>query len=343
MNGAFFLIFACFWSAFILFLDCHAGQSLWKQFASRKYPFTTGQITHSQMTRRRGSKGRVIYGVDIFYRYAVKDHPYYGKRFRYNAQFSSGWTWAQQTVAEHPVGSQTQVFYNPQNPQDALLSPDVDGSDLMTVLFLMPFNIATLGFGTWGWSWLRERVFKPVAGGVRIIIEGPRTSIRLPEYAPMVWGMMAVGGLSLAAVLILGVASRSHPSLAVAAWGLAAVAAVGAGAYWWQWRKIHSGDDDLIIDDGAGTIELPETYGRKNRVTLTVSDIENLTVATITHRSSKGGVSYSYAPTLSLRGGGGAAGSQKLADWYDQMKAEAFADWLRQRLGLANVPAPRDD
>jgi hypothetical protein len=36
-----------------------------------------------------------------------------------------------------------------------------------------------------------------------------------------------------------------------------------------------------------------------------------------------------------------AAGGQKLADWSDKMKAEAFTDWLRQRLGLSNVACER--
>ena len=49
------------------------------------------------------------------------------------------------------------------------------------------------------------------------------------------------------------------------------------------------------------------------------------------HRGSKGGVSYTYAPTLRLRGIEPAC--QKIADWSDAMKANAFADWLRQKLG----------
>ena len=119
----------------------------------------------------------------------------------------------------------------------------------------------------------------------------------------MVWCMVAVGVVSVAAVFILGFASGFHPSLSAACVVLFGVAAAGAGAYWRQWRIIHSGDDDLILDEAAQIMELPETYGRTNRVTSAVSDIENLTLEVIEHRSSKGGVSYTYAPTLWLRGG----------------------------------------
>jgi hypothetical protein len=59
----------------------------------------------------------------------------------------------------------------------------------------------------------------------------------------------------------------------------------------------------------------------------------------IAHQGSKGGVSYTYAPTLWLRGG--LDGGQKLADWSDKMKAEAFTEWLRERLGLCKVLSDR--
>ena len=339
MNGVLLVIFTGFWSALVIFFDSHVGRDLWKQLACRSYPAVAGHITHSEVTRHRGSKGRTTYGVAIGYRYAVNDRFFDGSRFRYSASSSSDWAWAAKTVAEHPVGSQTEVFYNPQNPQDALLSPGVEGSDLMLVLLITPFNMVILGLWTWVGGWVRERVFKPLAGGVRIITEGPRTNIRLPEYAAIVWCMVAVGGLSFASIFVLGFASAFHPSLLAASWVLFGVAAAGAGAYGWQWRKIHSGADDLVLDEGAQTIVLPETYGRKNRVTLAFSEIKTLTLETIVHRSRKGGVSYTYAPTLWLESG--AAGGQKLADWSDKMKAGAFTDWLRQRLGLSDGPRER--
>jgi Protein of unknown function (DUF3592) len=336
MNGVLLFIFTCFCSAVVIFFDGHVGREIWNQFESRSYPATTAEITHSEVTRHRGSKGGTTYGVDIRYRYVVDDRSLEGTRFRYNADFTSDSTWAVKAVAEHPVGLQTRVYYNPQNPRDAVLATGLDGSDLMLVLFLTPFNLIMLGFWTWLGGLLRERIFKPVAGGVRIITEGPRTNIRLPQYAAMLWCMVAMGGLSFVSIFILGFASGFHPSLWLASVVLFVVAAAGAGAYWWQWRKIHSGDDDLILDEGTQTMELPETCGRENRVTVALSEVENLTVEVIMHQGSKGGTSYTYAPTLWLRGGG--AGGQKLADWSDKMKAEAFTDWLRQRLGISGVP-----
>ena len=340
MNGVFFVIFACFWSTCVVLFDVGIGRTLWNQFAYRNYPTTTGEITHSEVTQHRGSRGGTTYGVDIRYRYAVNDRAFEGKRFRYSAESSSDRAWAERAVEGHPVGSPAQVFYSPRNPQDTVLSPGVDGSDLILVLFLMPFNTVMLGMWTWLGGWLRERILRPVAGGVRIITEGPRTRIRLPEYAAMVWGMAAVGGVSFVSIFILGFASGFHPSLPAACAVLFGVAAAGAGAYWRQWRIIHSGDDDLILDEGAQTISLPETCGRKNRVSTTFAEIDNLTLEVIAHQGSKGGVSYTYAPMLWLRDR--ADSGEKLADWSDKMKAAAFTDWLRQRLGLSPVACERN-
>jgi hypothetical protein len=330
MSPVLLFVFACSWSIIVVVFDAQVGRMIWNQFASRNYQAATGRIIRSEVTQHRGSKGSISYHVNILYRYTVNDRSYEGTRFRYNANASSDYAWAATVVAGLPVGSQTQIFYNPQDIRDAVLSPGLNGSDLIMVMFLVPFNMVALGLWTWAGSWLRERIFKPLAGGVRIIVEESRTNIRLPEYSAMVWAMAATGGLAFVFTLILGLATRFRPSLLAAVGALFALAVAGLGVYWRQWKKIHSGDDDLIIDEATQTIELPETYRRKNRVRLTFSEIEDLTLQVIEHHNRKGGTSYTYAPTLWAQGGG--TRGFKLADWSDKMKAEAFTDWLRRRL-----------
>jgi hypothetical protein len=128
---------------------------------------------------------------------------------------------------------------------------------------------------------------------------------------------------------------------------IAAVYGAGFGVYWWQRRKINSGIDDLLLDEPSRSLELPLTFGRKARVAARVTDIKSLYVEKIEHRSNKGGISYTYAPTLYLAGTEPSA--QKLADWSDELKANEFAEWLRQKLGpnipatSAAVMAPADD
>ncbi len=92
----------------------------------------------------------------------------------------------------------------------------------------------------------------------------------------------------------------------------------------------------MLFNEASLSLELPLTFGRKARITACVADIESLCVEQIVHSSSKGGISYTYAPTLRLRGTDPAA--QKIADWSDQQKADEFTGWLRRRLG-AGTPA----
>jgi hypothetical protein len=177
---------------------------------------------------------------------------------------------------------------------------------------------------------LREWLFKPVAGGVKIIADGMQTRIRLPQISAGICGAIGLGGVSFASIFIGLLFSEGHPSFGFALIFLLLAIACGIGAYAWQWRKIQSGDDDLILNEASGVVELPKTYGRKQRITVNVSDIAWIMAETIEHRGSKGGVSYTYAPTLYSRG----AEKQKLADWGDKMKADAFSEWLQNKLGL---------
>lgn len=336
MNGAFLLIFASFWSTLVLLFDGMAGHNLWKQFESSHYPFTMGQITHSEMTINRGRKG-TSYGVNIQYRYEVNGHSYSGARFRYGTTTSDQGS-ALEAVNAHAVGSQTRVYFNPGNPEEAVLSPDVQGSDLMLLLFLMPFNMVMAGLWTAFGAWLRQMIFHPIAGGVKLIIDGPRTSIRLPQYGALLLGMVTAGLLSFISIFVVGFSTGFRPSLTVACLVLLLVIGAGVAAYLRQWSKIHSGEDDLVLDETSATITLPKTFGRKERVQINRGEIGQLSVETIEHRTSKG-TSYTYAPTIWMQT---SQGGQKLADWSERKRAEAFVEWLGQKLNLQGAASRTD-
>jgi hypothetical protein len=104
----------------------------------------------------------------------------------------------------------------------------------------------------------------------------------------------------------------------------------GLVVFLWRWSKTRLGRDDLMLNSTAGTLELPPTFGRKQRLTASIADVESLTVQEIVHHGSKGGTSYTYAPTLLLRGT--ERGQHKLAEWADELKASDFTDWLRGQL-----------
>ena len=331
MQGVILFLFTLFCSAIVLFFDGVFAHGIFKQFESRHYAPVAGQVTQSEVKFYRESKGGRGYKALINYRYQVGGQTFNGARLRYTSE-PSGLVFANGMVAAHPNGATVDVFYNPNNPGDALLMPGIKGSDFMMVLFLTPFHAIMFGFWVWLGDWLRERIFRPLAGGVKIISDGTVTRVRLPRFVAAGSGLATTGALGFVSVFALGLSTNMQPSLGLVFAVIAAIYLAGAGVYLWARRKISLGVDDLIINTARRTLDLPQTHGRKRRVTADVADIESLTVEKIAHTSSKGGVSYTYAPTVRLRGT--EAGDQKLADWSDQVKAADFTDWLRKQLGL---------
>ncbi len=332
MNATFLTIFTVFWSSLVLTFDGFIIHNLFKQIESSHYQFVTGTVTHSEVRVHHGSKGGTSYVPVIQYRYEVAGQAFTGARLRYNSISFSSQAAARRMVDEHHASSTVQVFYNPENPEDSLLFTGIEGSDFMMILFLTPFNAVMLGLLIWIYGWLRERVFHPAAGGMKIITDGMYTRVRLPQYGAVIWWLGTTGGLGFAAIFVVGLSTQMRPSIAVILATIAVVYLAGVGVFLWQWMKIRSGIDDLVINEGTRSLDLPETFGRTERVTVNIADIESLTVDQIEHRSNKGGISYTYAPTLRMRGNE-SAGS-KLADWSDKLKADDFAEWLRKKLGL---------
>ncbi len=331
MQYAFLSIFALVWSIMTLAIDGSTARNSFQQYQSCHYAVTTGKITRSEVKSHSGRKGGTTYEAVINYSFKLGGQTYAGQRLRYNKGMQTGSSSASDIVAEHPMGAMVPVYYNPENPQDSLLFPGIDGSDFFLLLFLTPFNAVMLGFWIWIGGWLRQRLFRPAAGGVKIIASGMRTRVRLPQYRAAAWGLATTGGLGFISVFIVGFSSKTQPSLGFVLTAIGIVYLTGVGVYLWHWQKIHSGIDDLVINQAARTLDLPQTYGRKQLLTVNIADIKSLTVEKLVHRNSKGGTSYTYAPTLHVRGHN--PGDQKLADWSGQVRANDFTDWLRKQLG----------
>jgi hypothetical protein len=330
MQGAFLVIFTLLWTAGVMFFNGFAARNIAKQYKSGSYPMAAGTVTHSEVQSHRGSKGGTSYTAVINYRFLVGEQAFAGSRLRYNV-ISGGWSQANSLVAAHPTGAAVDVFYDPANPQEALLYPGISGADFMTVLFLTPFNALMLGFWIGAGAWLRERLARPVAGGVKIMTDGIYTRVRLPRFGPVGWALVTTGGLGFASIFIVGFGTQMQPSVALVLTVISTIYLAGVAVGFWHWQKLQTGVDDLVINAAGGSLELPQTFGRKERLTVSFADIEDFSVAQIVHRSSKGGITYTYAPTLRLRGP--QAGEQKLAEWSDKVKADDFAAWLRPQLG----------
>lgn len=312
-------------SGIVLIPDAQLGKILWQQFESRNYPSTTGRITQSEVRRWKTTKGDTVTEADIQYHYEVNGQAFDGTRLRYSV--GSGQMWVTQIVSQHPAGSETQVYFNPKEPTDSLLSPGLDGLDIFCVLFLMPIHMLGLAFLAAVIS--MRRWFKPVAGGIKIIADGNQTRIRFPHASPVFFAALAAFLASGVSIFLVGGSLFFFRAIWIASVFLFLSIASGIAVYVWRWQKIRS-SGDLIINEASGFIDLPETCGRKERMKVYISDIAGIAVEAIEDRNRKGAVSYRYEPTLQLRN----AEKQIIAGWPGKTQADAFSEWLGKKLGL---------
>jgi hypothetical protein len=143
------------------------GRELWRQHQAESFPHVQGLVRTSETTTTRGSKGRINYHPYIAYRYSVDGTNYAGCRYRYDACPNDQES-VNEIVAAHPAGSPVDVYYNPQDPLDAVLSTTVVAQDVAPPFIFTPASLLIL------WSLIitikqSDSGKPPVAGGVKII------------------------------------------------------------------------------------------------------------------------------------------------------------------------------
>lgn len=335
MKGHYFLVlFGVFWTAIVGSMDAMFLDGIVRQALATDYPSVRGRVTHSEVTSHRGSKGGRIYRVKIEYGYRVGERDLQGQRFRYREVGSSDSQWAKAAVAAYPVGGETRVFYNPKDPADSLLSPGVDGGDLMVLLFMSPFNVIMLGLWATGGSLLWHGWRKTPGGGVPIRVTRWQTRVCLAEYGPLSVAAVALGYSSFFSLFVVAFGLGGfHPRLSVILVVWAVVLGIAATAGIWQWGRIRTGRYDLVFDEPGGWIEVPALDKRSSRRRVPTDKIARVEVETVVTRTSKGGTSRSYIPLLHFQPGYG--DSVRLRSFVLETRAEAFAEWLRQKVGLS--------
>lgn len=339
--GLFLALFGAFWTAIVGTFDVFIGHALVRQSLARQYPTVVGRVTRSEVTRHSGSKGSSTYGARIEYTYRVGSQEYAGKRVRYGEFNSSDSRWAHATVAAHPVGKEIPVYYTPEDPGDALLMPGVEGSDLMLLLFLTPFNAIMLGVWSAGASALWHRWRNQPALAARVRITRGQRRICLVEHSPITTGAMALGLGAFLGVFVVGFGLGGfHPRLPVIQAVWAVILGIGVTAAFWQWLRIRSGRYDLVVDTGAGWIELPRANDQGPRRRIPLDAVQRLDVEAVRERTSKGGFTIRYWPVVYVQPGHGER--IRLKQFHTESQAQAFADWLGHTLRLRSNSGGRE-
>lgn len=114
-----------------------------KMAAVSQWPSTLGTILMSTLESRRSSDngGYTSYPV-VQYSYRIGEQIYQGRKIAPGLEV--GGTGAGKVVARYPAGAQVMVFYNPQNPSDAVLETKAPAQWVMW-LVLVVMNLMLCG------------------------------------------------------------------------------------------------------------------------------------------------------------------------------------------------------
>lgn len=110
--------------------------------AVSQWPSTMGTVSTSYLERRSSTEGGYTNYPVVHYSYQVGGWGYQGTKLAPGPDV--GGTGAGKVVARYPAGAQVMVFYNPQNPSDAVLETKAPAQWILW-LILIVFDVALCG------------------------------------------------------------------------------------------------------------------------------------------------------------------------------------------------------
>ncbi|MDQ2692644.1 MAG: DUF3592 domain-containing protein [Chloroflexota bacterium] len=106
---------------------------------------TLGTVTESRIQMRSNSEGgRTSYPL-VRYTYQVMERSYQSQKVV--PGMDVGGSGAQKVVARYPVGAQVMVYYNPEDPSEALLERGMPGHIKWLWIILAILNVFLCGLG----------------------------------------------------------------------------------------------------------------------------------------------------------------------------------------------------
>jgi hypothetical protein len=103
--------------------------------AVSQWPSTMGMVNNSYLERRSSSEGGSTNYPVVQYSYQVGGQAHHGAKIAPGPEV--GGTGAGKVVMRYPTGAQVMVFYNPQNPSDAVLETKAPAQWIMWLLLVI--------------------------------------------------------------------------------------------------------------------------------------------------------------------------------------------------------------
>jgi hypothetical protein len=270
------ILFGIGWSAITLSFDVFNAVGIHRQLLTWHYQQTTGVVLTSKVTETESHDehgSTITYGVDIRYRYHVGGKTLESGRYRFAAGSSSD-NWARTVVNEHPVGSKITVYYDPAQPQEAVLMQGVQPSDLFMTQFLFPFNMVMLGCWAFGIRTLWRRLRPPAHPGRRIIERGSQTRLR-GGYVGCIGAGLATAGLAafIGIFVIAFGAGGFHPTWEAIRISWTCIAIAGLAGIFLRAVYVATGRGDWVLDDAAGQFRMTLQPGTNGRQTMPLANL----------------------------------------------------------------------
>lgn len=137
-----------------LILLAIGARQLYQGEQSKDWPTVQGKIAVAELGKRvdRDSDNSTVsttYSADISYDYIVDDVAYVNGDLHFGSVSSSDPSYARRLLQRYPVGKVVTVYYNPAQPQQAVLEPGIAGVTWILPAIGLIFAVVGTGF-TWG-------------------------------------------------------------------------------------------------------------------------------------------------------------------------------------------------
>ncbi len=327
------VLIAIFWTALSAGLGFVLTRSVSAEWRSRFYSRTMGAVQSSELVKHSGSKP--TYAARIVYRYGADGRQLTGNRLRYGSEQSPSRSQVQEIVDRYPVNAQVPVYFDPAFPLEATLETGVTGPSLLMTLFVIPFIALMLHF--WAKLFTERTKSKKtlVAEDVEVLQGDGEIRARLPRSTAMRAGLLTLGYGPFVAAFFAGMAGDAGPSVRAVMLYWALILGAAISVFLWRWLRIRSGAEDLVIDERAGTLKLPQTFKRQKSAPISINEFQQIEVEYNESRTLKGTPIRKWAPVLHLKEGGR---RERLAEWRSPEKANAFAAWVGEKTELPAKP-----
>lgn len=313
-------------------LTAYFVSGLVRQASTGEWPSARGEVLSSRVTSHRGSKGSRTYRPEVAYRYSIAGANYTGSNITLSKTFGdSGGGYARRTVAQFPAGRQTDVYYNPEAPEESVLLRGIGDREwqvlsLVSILVSVPvilWIVVAAGFR----SRSRGRV-----GTVRVLEPTPGIAVvRDYDFGPLgvaaaAWAIGLLGTL-LAVTLVFDTGLRD---VLLIGWGVTLL--LTAGSAWLRSRWINAGRCDTVIDQAAGVL-IPARGGKGAAQAVPLTGVTGTKLKQDSPHSTNKRPHWRVHVVLA-----GEGRTMPVADVRLKEDARAFDRWLRARLGLTGAP-----